>query len=81
MHTGETERDLLLGWMKNTERKLKKIAMMFNVTAAGPGGGGALPIWSDMCLLQLKSRGLSDKMCTLQNMGSFSKNLAIPYQV
>ena len=28
-----------------------------------------------MCLLQVKSRGPSGKMCTLQNMGSFSKQL------
>ena len=38
-----------------------------------PGGGHSLSEVTGMCLLQIKSRGLSGKMCTLQNMGSFSK--------
>ena len=38
-----------------------------------PGGGHSLSEVTGMCLLQVKSRGLSGKMCTLQNMGSFSK--------
>ena len=47
-----------------------------------PGGGDSLSEVTGMCLLQVKSRGLSGKMCTLQNMGSFSKQPeAIPYQV
>ena len=36
-------------------------------------GGHSLSEVTGMCLLQVKSRGLSGKMCTLQNMGSFSK--------
>ena len=38
-----------------------------------PGGGHSLSEVTGMCLLQVKSRGLSGKMCTLQNMGSISK--------
>ena len=36
-------------------------------------GGHSLSEVTGMCLLQVKSRGLSGEMCTLQNMGSFSK--------
>ena len=59
----------------NSRPAFKNTLKFLSINASQcPGGGGhSLSEVTGMCLLQVKSRGLSGKMCTLQNMGSFSK--------